>query len=152
MAETPVKVVVDCSAPDKETVAEVTASQILAVFDLERAGTITAEQADAKIAELRQAQKETEAAPDRVTVVPLEDDELADLETARAASALIEQKAATVEANRAAAAAELEAALPQLREVSAEGAVKDPEAVMHLAAATVNLIRLVLQLLEDDDG
>lgn len=138
------KVVVDVSAPDKAVFAEVSASQVAAVLQAEQAGTITAEAATEKIAELRQAQKDVAAAPDRVKVEPLTDDDRAELEEVQAASAAQTERAAAALELHTGARERLGELLPKLRTVAAGGAEKDIGAVTLLAQATVELAALLL--------
>jgi hypothetical protein len=103
---TPVKVAVDCSTPDRDAVVAYTQDQVEAVLKQRTDGNITSEEAAATLVALADQAVDAAGIPDRVTVVPLVADEL----TQRA----IDQAAAEAAAAAPATPAELAAVPAQM--------------------------------------
>lgn len=81
MADAPlVKVVVDCSLPDRDAVVAYTQDQVEALLKARVDGRLTSEETAARLVALADVAAEADGIPDRVTIVPLNDDELADHE------------------------------------------------------------------------
>jgi len=109
MTDTPVKVVVDCSVPDRDAVAAYTQDQVEAVLKSRTDGKITSEEAAASLVALADLAVGAAGIPDRVTVVPLDADELAQRDKDQAAAAAAAAAPATP-AELAAVPAEMVAA------------------------------------------
>jgi len=78
MATPLVKVVIDCSISDRDAVVAYTQDQVAAVLKQRTDEKITSEEAAAQLIALADLAAEAVDIPDRVTIVPLDADELAD--------------------------------------------------------------------------
>jgi hypothetical protein len=98
MADPLVKVIVDCSVPDRDAAVAYTQDQIEAVMKQRSDGNITSEQAAESLVALADLAAEAAGIPDRVTIVALDADELADhadRQTQAAVDAAAQEKAQT---------------------------------------------------------
>ena len=87
MADALAKVVIDCSVPDRDAVVAYTQDQVEAVLKSRTDGDITSEEAAASLVALADQAAQAAVIPDRVQVVPLDADELAQRDKDEAAAA-----------------------------------------------------------------
>jgi len=119
MADTLVKVVVDCSVLDRDAVVAYTQDQVAAVLKQRTDDKITSEEATTQLMALADLAAEAVGIPDRVQVVPLDADELAD-HAARQVQAVEDAKAQeSAQADKDALVAKLAAGSASTGEVQA---------------------------------
>lgn len=76
MSEAPMKVVVDCSAPDKERELSLIGETVERVLEGVRAGEVDVAEAETQVRDLLAAAAQVQAAPERERLVPLSEEEL----------------------------------------------------------------------------
>lgn len=80
MSETPMKLVVDCSLPDKTRELAAMQRGVEATFDLIRQGKLTREEGQERVQAMLDYSVEVTAAPEREQLLPLDDADLAQRE------------------------------------------------------------------------
>lgn len=81
MAAKPQKMVIDCSAPDRDVLKVAVGEQVQAAIDAASRGELTPEAMTARLLELGELANEVAALPDSVTKVDLDADEIAQRQT-----------------------------------------------------------------------